>query len=225
MLVDTLRNAYYRLPQGLQRMVLVKRRQPIWLKAGILFIHIPKAAGTSVNEALYGRFMGHVRASDIQRWGSARLRALPSFAVTRNPWDRLVSAYRFAKAGHGVGGAIQAGVWKPEQYRVAAFETFELFVTRWLAKRDLARLDGIFQPQCLFVCDDAGKPLVDHVGRIENFQPTLDFIADVIGNVPDVRQANRSGANVDYRDFYSPKLVKQVGEMYRRDIEIFGYEF
>jgi len=129
MLVDSVRHAYYHLPQPLQRAVLVRRRGPIWLRAGIVFVHIPKAAGTSISEALYGRFVGHVRAADVVQWGPSRLKALPRFAITRNPWDRLVSAYRFVTRGGGVGGAHAGRVWRAEQYRISEFQSFDRFVT------------------------------------------------------------------------------------------------
>jgi len=220
-----IRNLYYRLPERFQRAVLVRRRTAVWLKAGILFVHIPKAAGTSINEALYGRFMGHAHASDVERWGSEKLRALPSFAVTRNPWDRLVSAYRFARRGHGVGGEIQAGVRGPQQYQVPEFETFEAFVTDWLATRDVRRLDGIFQPQSPFVCGSDGGLLVDHVGRVEDLAPTLDFVRNTTGRSVHVERSNRSGERANYRDFYTAELAELVRSIYRQDIEMFGYEF
>jgi hypothetical protein len=224
MRTDLLRSAYYRLPQALQRAILVKRRQRIWIDAGIVFVHIPKAAGTSVNEALYGRFMGHVHAWDIERWGSAKLKSLPSFSITRNPWDRLVSAYRFARRGRGIGG-IEAGVWRPQQYQDTRFESFDRFVREWLAKRDPAKLDPIFQPQWTFVCRPDGQLLPDHVGRLENLEPTLDFIRVTTGAPIEVEQSNRSGESTDYRDFYTPDLAEMVGGIYRQDIEIFGYSF
>lgn len=225
MLIDHARSAYYHLPESFQRAVLVRRRQPIWIRAGIVFIHVPKAAGTSVNQALYGQFMGHVHASDIQRWGSARLNALPSVAITRNPWDRLVSAYRFAKLGRGIGGKVQAGVRNPRQYQVPAFANFDSFVTQWLAQRDVARLDGIFQPQWPFVCNEDGRTLVDHLGRIEDLPPTLEFIRAASGSAVQLEWSNRSGDANDYRDFYTPDLARLVGQIYRRDVELFGYEF
>lgn len=220
-----LRNLYHRSPSVLQRAILVRRREAIWRKAGIVFVHIPKAAGTSINLALYGQFMGHVRARDIRLWGSAAVNALPSFAVTRNPWDRLVSAYRFARRGSGIGGDFQAAVHRPEQYRVPEFASFERFVTDWLSKREIAKLDGIFQPQCAFVCGPDEQVLVDHLGRVEDLGATIDFIRRHAGTVPPFDRSNRSGAEIDYRSFYTPQLVDLVGDIYWQDVRTFGYDF
>lgn len=217
------RDLYYHLPRSLRDAVLVKRRSPLWLRAGIVFVHIPKAAGTSVNEALYGRFMGHIPAASIQRWGSAAVNSLPSFAITRNPWDRLVSAYRFAKRGSGVGGG--GAVWHPEQYRVPEFENFELFVTEWLTRRDIAALDYAFQPQALFVTNSNGELLPDYVGKLEDLASTIKFIERQVGTTPLLPKANRSGEKVDFRSFYNPRLVEIVGRVYAEDVNKFGYRF
>lgn len=205
--------------------LLVRRQTPIWLRAGIVFIHIPKAAGTSINEALFDRFMGHARAEDLIRSGSVELSTLPRFAIARNPWDRLVSAYRFARRGKGAGGAHQAWVWRPEQYQVPQCASFERFVNEWLAPRDIRKLDGIFQPQWYFVCGPNGELLVDHMGRVEDLEPTVDFIERAIGRRPAIPESNRSGERIDFRDFYTPALVDLVGQIYREDVERFGYSF
>jgi hypothetical protein len=145
---DAAARLYRRLPDRVRLAILVKRRERLWIDRGIVFIHIPKAAGTSINQAIYGMFMGHPRASDVETWGSERVRRLPRFAVVRNPWSRLVSAYRFATRGGGIGPAV-AGMSDPEQYRVAEFDSFGRFVHEWLAERDVTRLDGVFRPQYL----------------------------------------------------------------------------
>lgn len=220
-----LRSIYYWVPEDIRQGLLVRRRSPLWRRTGILFIHIPKAAGTSINQAVFGRFMGHARASDVERWGSAEVKALPSFAVTRNPWDRLVSAYRFALRGRGVGGVQQAWVWRPEQYRVPEFESFDTFVKDWLAPRTIAKLDPIFQPQSLFTCDRDGALLLDHVGRLDNIEPTLDFIAATIGRRPEILEGNRSGERVDYRSFYTADLADIVASIYDEDVRRFRYSF
>jgi chondroitin 4-sulfotransferase 11 len=53
------------VPEGWQNRILVRRRAHLLREAGIVFIHIPKAAGSSVNQALYGRFMGLYSAQDF----------------------------------------------------------------------------------------------------------------------------------------------------------------
>lgn len=225
MVANLLRSLYYRVPLDLRHGILVRSNSARWIRTGVVFIHIPKAAGISINEALFGRSMGHARACDIARWGSDALKAVPSFAVTRNPWDRLVSAYRFARRGRGVGGTRQSWVWRPEQYQIPEFESFESFVNEWLAPRDIRTLDPIFQPQSLFTCDDRGRVLVDHVGKLEDLAPTLDFLEKTLGWRPDIPQANRSGDAVDYRSFYTPELTSLVGQIYRQDVELFRYDF
>lgn len=228
MMHDRLRAAlgagYRRVPENVRRAILVKRREPLWLERGIVFIHIPKAAGTSINSALYGRFMGHVSAADILRWGSPRLRALPRFAVTRNPWGRLVSAYRFARQGAGQGGIV-AGIANPRLYQGPAFGSFERFVTEWLAPRDVDTLDGVFRMQFPYVCDGDGRVIVDHLGRVEDLRPTREFIESRIGSLPVIPRSNRSGDDVDYRRYYTPRTATLVGEVYRPDVEAFGYDF
>ena len=215
---------YRRLPERVRMAILVKRRERIWLDRGILFIHVPKAAGTSINQALYGRFMGHPRASDVEQWGSESLRRLPRFAVVRNPWSRLVSAYRFAKRGTGI-GVVSAGMRDPEQYRVAEFGSFERFVQEWLLARDVTRLDGVFRPQHLYLSDRRGRTIVDHVGRFENLGSTYDFIERAIATRVEAEVTNWSGESVDYRDMYNAETRRLVGTIYREDIARFGYDF
>jgi hypothetical protein len=220
-----LRSLYKKTPRQLQMRLLVRRRTPMWLNRGILFIHIPRAAGTSINQALYGRFMGHPKAAEIRRWGSAPLNALPSFAITRNPWERLVSSYRFARRGGGAGGAFEAGILQPDQYRVAEFDSFERFVKEWLLRHNPVILDGIFQPQSTFVAGADGQLLVDHVGRLNDLEPTLDFIEHALGYRPEIPRGNRSGEWIDFRQFYTPELIGHVGSFYADDVERFGYSF
>lgn len=222
----TLRSLYAHLPEEFRQAVLVRiRARPFWERAGLVFLHIPKTGGMSISHAIYRHHVGHARALDIERWGSSRLKVLPRFAISRNPWDRLVSAYRFAKRGRGIGGPLQAPVTRPERYQVPECETFERFVKEWLAARDLLAADPIFRPQCTYVCDDNGKLLVDHVGRLEDLGPTRDFLRRQLGSVPVIPKSNRSGKPVDYRTFYTPELVDIVGKIYAADVHRFGFKF
>jgi hypothetical protein len=223
-MIETLRTRYL-YDSTVERALLVKRRSSLWLKTGIVFVHVPKAAGTSISEALYGRFTGHVRAADVLRWGSSRVRTLPRVAVARNPWDRLVSAYRFIKRGSGIGGPHAGRVLRPEQYRIPEFDSFESFVNDWLAGRDVMTLDLALQPQSQFLFNHRGEILVDHLGRFEALAPTYAYLDGHIGGLAPMGRSNRSGDPVDYRTFYTPEVVERVGQIYAEDIRMLGYRY
>ena len=66
-------------------------------KNKIIFIHIPKCAGKSVEKALFNREVYNSSANHatvdtfVERHGEDIWNEYTTFAVVRNPWDRLVS--------------------------------------------------------------------------------------------------------------------------------------
>ena len=198
------------------------RAYPRWHRAGCVFIHVPKAAGTSVNRALFGRTLGHYRATDVQRHFPGLYRKSFVFAFVRNPWDRALSAYRFAK----VGRTESMGVHRPAQYRVPEFETFERFLHEWLAKRDLTKADFMFQPQHLFVCGAAEKPMLDFVGKVENIAEDMKIVSDRLGRTVNLHHSNKTSDKGGYAEHYHGKaMVDLVARIYARDIATFHYDF
>jgi hypothetical protein len=83
----------------------------------------------------------------------------------------------------------------------------------------------LFQPQHTFVTDADGTMLADRVGRVEDMQSSYDAICERIG-IPtaSLGQVNSSRRG-SYRDYYDQPLIDGVAELYRRDLELFGYEF
>lgn len=64
-----------------------------------IFIHIPKCAGWSISQALYGKQITHIKFSqyfdaDNQLFGNYKV-----FSVVRDPIERFLSAYNFLKKG------------------------------------------------------------------------------------------------------------------------------
>ncbi|MFP4354891.1 MAG: sulfotransferase family 2 domain-containing protein [Phycisphaerae bacterium] len=117
-----LEELYYRLPYGARRTAYrmihphlfkrlqYKRNPP---KAGqkytfypfdkyrCIFVHIPKAAGVSVCQTLFGNLAGgHDTIEKYQKVFSwSDYKRYFKFTFVRNPWDRLASAYRFLRKG------------------------------------------------------------------------------------------------------------------------------
>ena len=120
----------------------------ISLEHGFLFVHVPKNAGTSITTALqpyalparraflvrlvsrigllrdvrYCQVPRHASLRHAQRLIEPRLfKTMCTFAVVRNPWDRLVSQYHYILQFRG-----------GRQHRViASLGSFSAFIKYW----------------------------------------------------------------------------------------------
>lgn len=202
----------------------VRRREVIdaYAKAGLILFHVPRTAGTSISIALYGMPINHFSVREMIPLLPPTLSATPRFAIVRNPWDRAVSAWSYARNGGGVDGI--GWVRSQHQYRVPAFRTFEHFIHDWLAPAQPEKIDGIFQPQSDFLCDTDGQISLDHLGRFEDLKATERWIGThnpAAQPIPHLNATKRA----PYRELYSPASRDAVGRIYARDIALFGYDF
>jgi len=198
------------------------RRYPYWATKRCIFVHVPRVAGTSINRALYGRTLGHYSAADIRRRFPDLYERSFVFAFVRNPWDRVLSAYRFAVRGR----TESMGMRNPIQYQIREFETFERFLFEWLAKRDTCKSDFVFQPQHIFVLDSRGEQIVDFVGRFESLSADINYVESCLECSLDVAHCNRAGEVGAYRDAYTSKsMIEVVQRIYQQDIQQFNYVF
>lgn len=215
----------HHLPREFVHVLMAARRRRAWREAGVIFIHVPKAAGTSIARAIYGRPLGHMKASTVALVCPTLFRELPTFAVVRNPWDRLVSAYHFAAQG----GTGDAGMHRKSRYRGAEFRSFAVFLDEWFRRQRLAACDFVFQPQSLYVCrpsSGSAEIMVDFVGRVERMDEVSAFLAERLGARFAFSRSNASERQRDYRTFYPEKWMQRlVAEKYPEDVALFGYDF
>ena len=221
------------VPEPILNEVRAYRRSDAFRKSGVAMIHVPRAAGTSLSFELYNRFIGHFSVGELLAVAPADVAALPRFAVVRNPWDRLVSAWSFARRGFSLvepgsepsaGSVARIRIRREEQYQVPEFESFERFVRDWLAQRDVHRLDGVFRPQVDYVRDPVGAMPLDFLGRFEQLDRTAAWLSETTGRRLDLPRLNASKRGA-YRSHYTPELARLVGEIYAQDIATFGYEY
>ena len=212
------------IPDDLYRGQLILRHVKRWEQAGIIFVHIPKNGGTSVNRSLYGRFMGHSTARDIQRWAPKSFEKLPSLALSRNPWDRCLSAYRFAHAGQANDALSDVGMTANPVYQSKVFESFESFVLEWLPTVDLLKEDHVFHPQQRFITH-ADETLVTHVGQIEEMEEFETYVSDVLGRRVSFGHVNHTTKGDGYQAHFTDNMVETIAQIYADDIMKFGYSF
>jgi Sulfotransferase family len=209
-----------------------------FLEQRCIFVHIPKCAGIGVTEALFAGVHPdrHFTLSHYKlAFSRDEFESFFKFTFVRNPWDRLVSAYYYLKGGgrgRPIDQALADRLIKPH----ASFRDFVLnFVTEENVERAY-RLPGLadmqvrehhFRPQYSFVCfGRSGAPQVNFIGRFERLEEDFQEVCARLGRTATLRSSNRSKRRPsDYRDAYDAEMVARVEKAYRRDIELFGYEF
>ena len=127
-----------------------------------IFVHIPKCAGMSVAQSLFGRYVtGHMPLRTYRYiYSSRELSAYYKFTFVRNPYDRLVSAFHFMQQG---GMHETDRRWASEH--VQGYRDFEAFVLHGLPRPEVRRYFH-FTPQLDFVTLPRHRgPQVDFIGR------------------------------------------------------------
>ncbi len=189
-----------------------------------LFLHIPKAAGTSVAQNLYGNLAGgHRVIGEYQRvMQKSALDRMFTFTFVRNPWDRAFSAYNFLKAG----GWPAADAEYTERF-LADCSSFEQFVNDILPQ-DVAREKVHFLPMAHFLKGLDGQWFgFDFVGRFERFAQDFEIVRQKVNPAAKVTHRNiTSGTEKrDYRSAYTPEMIEIVSDLYAQDIKALGYSF
>ncbi|NKI36428.1 sulfotransferase family protein [Wenzhouxiangella sp. XN79A] len=203
-----------------------------------IFIHIVKAAGSSVTASLtpYAnrpetrlpnriirklgldvRLPGRYREFPVHIWASRLRDRVPAqffdnafkFTFVRNPWDWQVSLYHWYRD-------------HPEHilHELVSKMRFEEYA-QWRA--DTPPL----YYQRNYLVDEKDDPLVDYIGRFENLADDFNEICQRIGVPSQLPQVNitRNRGGRDYRTYYTDRSAELIRKTYERDIAFFNYRF
>ena len=141
------------------------------------------------------------------------------FSVVRNPWARMVSRYFFTH--------VESEPSDEEKVRRGTTRVFhEKDFESWL--------EGIWKrhksgqrknSQLAKLVDLDGNMLIDHVGKLEDVQATLDWVSREVG-IPPMRMPHVNGTRKGhYSQYYNDATKAMVAEICQHDIEYFGYSF
>lgn len=199
------------------------------MKSDLQFIHIPKNAGTYIaklgklngfqwgceNEALMNHEMipnvpsNHVPVRHID--GIDIYKNVKTFCVIRNPFDKLVSAYKFLMFHQ---------IKKP--FDKETLNKFVLNLQDELAKNKFV-YEGHFLPQYEFIFDDDGVRICDTILCFENLHKGIEYI----DNKYDLKLSNRPSGKINQSDYsnltrydLNNDSIAIIKKIYAQDFEL-----
>ncbi|ENM3904398.1 sulfotransferase family 2 domain-containing protein [Vibrio cholerae] len=182
-------------------------------RCGILFIHIPKAAGSSISIGLYNSQIGHKKASDYYLENPREYQKVDSFTVVREPIDRFLSTYRFLSNGGMTPGDKEN--YKKYIGKYSNVNDFALSLTpEFINSGKIIHL----LPQYKFVYLD-GVCLVNKIYHLENFSE--EVFSNDFDHFLTIDRLNIS----ESRDLspLSEEAEQHIKNLYERDYYYFGY--
>ena len=214
-----------------------------------IFVHIPKNAGTSVEELLIGSASApqsqHFTSRELEQHNPVLYQRLYRFCIVRNPYDRLLSAYEYLLSG---GNKKVDGADVQWQKKLTSMGGFSAFVEKYFSKGEpdwaTLILPSHFVPQYLFICNNAGMIDVDCCLSFEKFNvnglaslTNQGYVEDVdlshschCPTPPDSLTASpsaphtRKGSSQRTAGYdVDGTLAELVYSAYKHDFEILGY--
>ena len=217
---------------------------PVSHQHKIIFVHVPRTGGSGIEhvleicgddnqgtltpprpDMLFGlvgnKALQHLTAMDIRNHlGREIYDRYFKFAFVRNPYDRVVSEYHVR-----------------QRLLPRVKLSFRDFVLKRIAQKNRSGLwklflsgaekvlEDQFEAQADYVFDNDGTRLVDFIGKYENLQVDFEKICVRAGikavTLPVMNRSKHEG----YRNYYDGETRKKIGEIYKKDIEAFGYDY
>jgi hypothetical protein len=174
----------------------------------------------SLARTLYGNLAGGHTTLDeyVSIFDPAAFLQYFKFAIVRNPWDRLVSAYCFLKAG----GLTEADR-KWAEAELHPYDDFDAFVRGWLNRKNIWKWFH-FRPQYHYIVEKCQIVTMDFIGSFENLEEDFAYICGKLGKNARLPQHNDS-AHLTYTEYYCEATRQIVADVYERDIAQLGYAF
>lgn len=198
----------------------------------LLFIHIPKCAGTSILHWMRGVY-GKLNERGHAPYKSLSYLDITSFTILRNPYDRALSFYKHRK---DILETNIAYIPSLEQELLDWNNGFEYWLDNYFQrlweipsnKRRIYGLTGkgIIPSETQYdYINNRGKT-VDICIRLENISTEFKVLQDFTNVKTPLPIENISnGVWKDYRSYYSTKSKNIVEKIYEKDLDYFNYTF
>ncbi len=191
-----------------------------------LFSHIPKTGGNSIRNVVFGRqyqgpWFGDTLPDD---W-----KPLFKFAFVRNPYDRLVSAWKMFCEGTQddawqlpEGGALDLTLTEVLELGLDEHSRFGHPRYNQVHPDSLIRLKNHILPQTHAY---HGLQHMDFVGRFERLQTDFDQVTQQLGMAARPLPKTNWTRHGHYAEYYDRQSRALAERLYEQDLDEFGYTF
>ncbi len=188
-----------------------------------IFIHIPKAAGTSVLNVLSKKKVprDHCSYNIFLQSSKKKFHSYFKFCFVRNPYTRLMSVYYYLKNGGNGKSDLEIQELIKQKY-----STFEKFVLDYLDK-DLIYQISLLRPQYTYICNYKYEVMVDFCGKFENIEKDFSTVCEILRikkTLPTLNKTNYKD-NICKIQSIQKEVIGKINSLYQKDFEVFGYEF
>lgn len=194
-------------------------------KLNLIYIHVPKCAGTALIEAVRkidpSATHGHIPLSEYKHIDAG----CTAFTIVRNPWDRAFSCYNYAKMNesfwHRAGSRTQHPDYNLCQ-KYSFSEVIEILHAQRTTLSSPAWRRNNFKDNWSYQLDFIDDDRAIKIFKYENFKEVEVYLGShSIHLVP----LNLSTGRINYKEFYNDKTRDLIHDIYKRDIEAFGYDY
>ncbi|MDA5093081.1 sulfotransferase family 2 domain-containing protein [Aliiroseovarius sp. KMU-50] len=186
----------------------------------VIFIHIPKNAGTFVNGIVYPGISSsrstHINAHHsvhyLAKLDPIRFGRLPKFAILRHPAQRLQSAFNYLKYH----SPFQTDREFASRH-LSGFSDFDMFCRNETEQGFEAFLFWPhFQPQVSFLCDATGRLCVDALTTLEMISEGLRSLGDCFGKNWALESNTLAPGD------HCPEVMRLVEKYYAKDLKLWS---
>jgi len=203
----------------------VRRSLQISEARKVIFVHIPKCGGTSIESSnLFEdgvRRYGHPKFKRYQEILGPRISEFRVLATVRNPWDRLASAFFHASLVSSTVKNADSDIAKKINAEFAA--DFARFILAFISEPKRFLSYFVFVPSVAYL-DPRKCEIPFFVQKLEDMQD-ISAMKDFLGfaglEIPHLR---KGPMREKVSSLYTPETFKKVGQIYRDDVEAFGYQ-